>query len=338
MERIRDVLLCSTLHDERGVFRGVLAKASTAVLAGYRGWVVNTTVTTNPQVKNALRALAPLCVFMTETDADKPIVADKVENDHLYLLSQTRVFARRLGITKIQYTDGDRIIMAADHFPNDLQKMAVMASELLEVGGYVNFRRSAEDYLTHPPALVQTEFEFNRLYSKVFGGPIDIGSTAHGITLEVLEQIFLKSPLMESVSFPHPKWLLIAVGMGLKVQSEEINHVLTFETPYQFEKEVAGSIKGARERLALPEFPKNSPYLRLQQNYMTTIGYDNFLSEREWMLRFNTARQYLGLLRNHLGMFKFDAEYHDTLLDEINRTLLSLEERQKVINKALNPS
>lgn len=337
MEKMRDVLLCSTLHDERGVFQDVLLKTSAKVLKGYRGWVVNVTATTHLLVKNALRKLAPLGVFMTETYADNPIVPDKVKNDHLYLLTQTLVIARETGTTKIQYTDGDRIIMAADHFPQDLQKMSRRTSELLGSGGYVNFRRSPLDYFAHHPPLVQTELEFNRLYSKVFGLPIDIGSTAHGMSVEVVQEILLRSPSMERVSFPHPKWLLIAAGMGLKVQSEEINHVLTFETPYQFEKEVASSIKEARERLALPELPISSPYLKLQQNYMATIGHDSTLSEKEWELRFNTARQYLKLLRNHLGMFKFDAEYQETLRDEINRTLLSLEERQKVINKALNP-
>lgn len=78
---MQDVLLSSTLHDHRGVFPDVLQNASKVVLEGYKGWVVNVTTATDDRTKNALLALAPHGVYMTETDPDHPIVSDKVEND-----------------------------------------------------------------------------------------------------------------------------------------------------------------------------------------------------------------------------------------------------------------
>lgn len=148
------------------------------------------------------------------------------------LLQKTVPIAKELGINKIQYTDGDRIITAASHYPEDLLRMEKRASELLgDTGSYVNFRRCVEDYFSHHPPLVQTEIEFNRIYSEVFGMPIDIGSTAHGLSLDVVEEILHRSPQMETVSFPHPKWLIIAKEMGIQIKSEETHHVLTFETP-----------------------------------------------------------------------------------------------------------
>lgn len=333
---MNDVLLSSTLHDPRGVFLDVLQNAGKVVLEGYKGWVVNVTTTTNEQVKNTLLALATHGVYMTETDPHHPIVSDKVENDHLYLLEQTVAIAKDLGVSKIQYTDGDRIITASTHFPEDLRKMAGKASELVgDTRSYINFRRSVEDYFSHPPPLVQTEFEFNRLYSKVFGMPIDISSTAHGMSIDVLEEILRRSPQMEAVSFPHPKWLLIAKEMGVPIRSEETQHVLTFETPDQFKKEAKERIDEALVRLDLPVTPANSPYEKMQQDYMATLGLDSTVSTREWDLRFNTEGQYLSLLKNHLSIFGYDEEKMGRLHNEINRSLLSMEGRQNAIEEAL---
>lgn len=319
---MNEVLLTSTLHDPRGVFLDVVKNTRNVVLEGYKGWVVNVTTATNQQVKNTLKALAPSGVYMTETDTQQPIVADKVENDHLYLLGQTLQIARQLGICKVQYTDGDRIITAANHYPKDLLILARRASELLaNQRSYANFRRSAKDYFSHHPPLVQTEFEFNRLYSEVFGIPIDIGSTSHGMSIDVIEEILRRSPQMEAVSFPHPKWLIIARGMGASIKSEETQNVLTFETPYQFMKEAAAL-----------------PYEKVQQDYMATLGLDSTLSIKEWDLRFNTERQYLSLLRNHLNIFGLDEGNERGMRDEINRCLVSMEGRQRAIEQALRQS
>lgn len=337
MSNLKDVLLSSTLHDPRGVFLDALPKASSVVLEGYKGWVVNVTTTTDQRVKDALRTFAPQGVFMTETDPDNPIVPDKVENDHLHCLKQTVDIAKKQGISKIQYTDGDRIITAATYYPQDLQQLAQRASQLLDTGSYVNFRRSVEDYFSHHPPLVQTEFEFNRLYSEVFGIPIDIGSTAHGMSLNLVEEILHRSPQMETVSFPHPKWLLIAKEMGIPIQSEKTKNVLTFETPDQFRKEVAERINEAAIRSGLPIIPPSS-YEKVQQDFMATLGLDSTISPKEWDLRFKTEEQYLTVLKNHLSIFGYNEERERQLHEEINRSLVSMEGRHKAIGEALNKS
>lgn len=333
----KDVLLCSTLHDPRGVFLETLAKASEEVLKEYKGWVINVTTTTDQRVKDALRKLSDLGIFITETDINNPIVSDKVENDHLYLLSKTIRIAKELGVKKIQYTDGDRIITATNHYSENLKEMAGRASELLdEEKGYVNFRRSVEDYFSHHPPLVETEFEFNRLYSEAFGIPIDIGSTAHGMTLDVVEEILHRSPQMETVSFPHPKWILIAKEMGVPIISEETRHVLTFETPDQFVKEVKERIDTALLQDDLPTDLKIRTYEELQHDYMATLGLDSTVSPREWDLRFHNERQYLTVLSHYLSIFGYSKEREDQLRNEINESLVSMEGRNTAIAEALH--
>lgn len=334
----KEVLLISTLHDPRGVFVDCLQSASNKVLENYTGWVINVTNTTDQKVKDVISSFVSHEVYLTEPEPAHPIVSDKVENDHLYLLKETVAIAKELGISKVQYTDGDRMITAASHFPEDLQEVAEKASELLgDKGSYINFRRSIEDYLSHHPPLVQTEFEFNRLYTEVFGMPIDIGSTSHGMSIDVLEEILYRSPQMEAVSFPHPKWLLIAKEMDALVQSVETINVLTFETPDQFKKEVMERINNVPPRYRFPDTSTN-PYQKLQQDYMVTLGRDSTLSSNEWSLRFNTERQYLTILKNHLSAFGFTTEREAYLRGEIDRSLNSLEGLHKVTEEALRRS
>ena len=336
MNNIKDVLLSSTLHDPRGVFLDTIRNASKVVLGSYGGWVINVTPETDQRVKNEILKLAGAGVYMTEAEQTEPLVANIIENHHLHLLQTTVAVARDLDIRKVQYTDGDRVITAATHYPQDLQKMAGRASELVgDTGSYVNFRRSVEDYFAHHPPLVQTELEFNRLYSEVFGMPIDIGSTAHGMSLDVVQEVLHRSPQMEAVSFPHPKWLLIAKEMGVPIKSEETHHVLTFETPDQFKKEVKERIDEAAIRYDLPVTPTDSPYEKMQQDYMATIGFDSTISQGEWNLRFKTEREYLTVLKNHVSIFGFSQEREGQVHNEINRSLVSMEGRNKAITEAL---
>lgn len=145
MQNSRDVLLCSTLNDERGVFFGLIQNVSSVVAKNYIGWVINVTSTTDQRTKDAVTALASSGVYLTETDPAHPIVPDPIENDHLYLLGKTVGIAKKLGVRKVQYTDCDRIITAATHFPEDLKQMAQRASEMVgDTKSYINFRRSIE--------------------------------------------------------------------------------------------------------------------------------------------------------------------------------------------------
>lgn len=320
-----DILLSSTLHDPKGVFLEHLKPVSEVILGAYRGWVINVTSVTDSRIKAEIQKFHGRDLYLTEAGSVPPLVPDKIENDHLYLLSETVKIARDLGIRKVQYTDGDRIIVAAKYFPRDLYETARVTSGVIgENMSYLNLRRSPEDYFTHPAPLVQTELEFNRLYSMVFGGPIDISSTAHVMSMDVLESVVVKSPQMESISFPQPKWLIIAQGMGVRIASMETHHILTFETPEQFKREV-------RKEGGVDE----EDYGLVQQTYTATLGLKTTLSPAEWRLRFETERQYLALLQNHLRELGLDDQRREGLSREIAESLSHLEGRQNAILEAL---
>lgn len=345
-----EVLLSSTLHDPNGIFKDKIEPAGDIVLQNYRCWIINTTVSTHQEVKDTIKSLSGRGIYFSETDPSVSIATDPVENDHLFLLAVTLRLAQTLNARKIQYTDGDRMIVAALHFQDDFRSMALVADNVTCSLSYLNFRRSHMDYFTHHPPLVQTELEFNRFYSEVFGIPIDIGSTSHIMSIDVLQAILERSNQMRPVSFPHPKWLLIAKEVGANITSAETENVLTFETPEQFRDEIIQQVdKGDIVKLVLTEhgvdrFPLtlediNRNYSLLQQVYMATLGLSSTLSEREWDLRFNTQRQYLELLESNLPIFKFDNHREEDLRRELKAALTSLEGRRKIILKALsNPS
>lgn len=327
-----DVLLSSTLHDPKGVFLNKLNHAGIEIWRAYAGWVVNVTSNTHPQVKEILNNMGPLNIIMVESDGVQ-LSADKVENDHLSVLQASVHLAEKSSIRKLQYTDGDRIITAAIHYPDKLRAMARQSSSLIgDNGSYVNFRRSLADYFSHHPPLVQTEFEFNRLYTLAFGLPLDIGSTAHGMSLDVVNGILTHSGEMEPVTFPHPKWLLIAKKLGVPILSAESEKVLTFETPDQFISEVeAQSIP--------PEYrwpsTQNDDYIDFQRRYMSTLGLASTNSVREWDLRFNTLKAYTLLLDTSRDILGLNTDDENDLHSEIQKSLHSMEGRRKVIVEAL---
>ena len=89
MNTTKDVLLGSTLHDPRGVFLDSITHASNVVLKNYKGWVINVTTTTDQRVKDVLRALAPLGVFMTETDPNNSISIFDLMSEQVAIMARS---------------------------------------------------------------------------------------------------------------------------------------------------------------------------------------------------------------------------------------------------------
>lgn len=321
---MQNVLLASTLHDPRGSLLDPLKQAIDVVLSNYRGWVFSITAATDQHVKEFLKSQEIRGIYITESDSTNPIVPNKIEDNHLNALQEALAIAKKLGTNKIQYTDWDRIVVAAKYFPNDLSEMARVASDIGDTRSYLNLRRSPEDYFAHPPPLVQTELEFNRLYSKAFGIPLDIGSTAHVMSRDVVEEILRRSPQMEPINFPQPKWIVIAKEAGTTIRSVETHNVLTFETPLIYRAQVNAEVTG--------------DYHSLQQAYMSTLGIKSYLNPEEWRLRFETERQFTELLLNHLDIFGFDPQKKESLQGELQGSLKLMEGWQKAILEALNGS
>ena len=167
---------------------------------------------------------------------------------------------------------------------------------------------------------------------------------------DLVEEILNRSPQMESVNFPHPKWIIIAQEMGARIKSVETHNVLTFETPEQFKTQVSERVgkdkfekatekeEGEIRRSQLQGRDLEENYSLLQQAFMATLGVESIKSPREWDLRFGTERQYLTLLQNHLDIFGFNDEQKVKLQHELQGSLLQLEGRQKAILEALAKS
>lgn len=319
---MQNILLASTLHDPRGALLESLKQAVDVVLLNYRGWVFSITTATDPRVKEFLKSQREQGIYVTEANPTSPIVPNEIEDNHLNALRKALAVAETLGTNKIQYTDWDRIVVAAKYFPEDFLKMAEMAADIGDTGSYLNLRRSLTDFLAHHLPLVHTESEFSGLYSKAFGIPIDIGSTAHVMSRDLAEEILRRSPQMEPVNFPQPKWIIIAKKAGAMIRSAETHNVLTFETPEQFSSQVG----------------EERDYYLIQQAYMATLGAASNINPKEWELRFETERQYIGLLQIHLGIFGFNPEQKESFQGELQRSLKYLEGWQETMMNALEGS
>lgn len=339
------VLLASTLHDPQGRLVDDLPQAIKVVLSYYAGWVVSYTPITNRRIKSILGSYNKIYVSSSKKSHVKEI--EDIEYNHLRALEIAYDVAKRRNVNTIQYTDGDRIIMAANRFPSSF---AALFSLYKRYSGshkfYINLRRTMDDFLAHHLPLVQTEKVFNSIYSDVFGMSLDLGSTAHGMSLDVVERILKDSEHFPRVSFPHPKWILIAVLMGAHIHSEEVPRMLTFETPEQYKKDVASQL-GVHEmqkhiekemrvtqRADTVKFKQDikSPitkddiednYFLLQQAYESTIGRFANVSQREWRLRFHTQHQYLSILLYMLpvlGLGSQESHYRQKIVSALDQS------------------
>ncbi len=348
------MILTSTLHDPSATLLDSIAAAATNVHRHYETWVVRVTGNTDEAVIQRLKDCGVKVIGKeAESEIDNPI-----ENDHLIALRGALVEAQNKNDKIIHYQDGDRVIMAASRYEDDFAETVKDVQSLLHEKGdnptltYINLRRSGQDYATHHAALLQTELDFNTWYTGVMGIPLDIGSTSHVMTSDVVEQILKRSPELERVNFPHPIWLMVAKEMKADINSIETRKVGAFETPLQYRKQVAAGLAdrpvtilspntetgGTDSRIATDaELSEN--YGLQTQVYLTTEGLTGLqgnFRRTEWNNRFNNVEQYLSFLRAHLDVFAIDQESIPHYEGAIARTLESVA-RQRVLMEELLP-
>lgn len=325
------LILCSTLHDPKGGLAGDLRQAWAVMKeGGCAGWVVNVTPVTSETVKKELASLTSEGIYLMEAQSDPAhrLTENVICDDHVRVVQEAAAVAKEQGIAKILYGDGDRMIMAAINYPDEFRSMMGLAGRVVSPeGSYVNFRRPPEDHLAHQAPLYATERVVCRLYSEALGMPIDIGSTVHGMSLNIAEEIVRRVPSM-GVEYPHPAFLVAAKEAGATIQSHEVPHALTCETPWQSRQEVEA------------EFGRQfSSYKELQKAWKATTGLELLYSSQpkgEWERRFKLEGQHIGVLKDHLPNFGLDAEAEQKLLRGIEHAQEVMERRRSRTLEALS--
>lgn len=350
---MKNIILASTFHDADARLLDAIDTTVNFVLSHCEGWVISATNETHPGVLNQLRSLG---VSVHHADPSHSLVPDKIENNHLNALVQAYEVARQKEAPLIQYTDGDRVIMAATYYPQDFDEAFSNTQEIIAANGMTKFYmalcRDAKAYLAHHDPLKRTEFEFNRLYTQAFGVPLDMGSTGHIMSIDVTEEIIQRSPQVETVSFPHPKWLIIAREMGAQIHSQLTKNILTFETPMQFRQEIKQELlkPGRTFFRTIHSGGKNyrpatiddlNDYEVVQQIYAATLGVEgpfSVSSPVEWKRRFTLANQYISILKSHLSTCISDKKNEAAIKSEIERSLDRLQGLEaKIIDKLEHP-
>jgi len=202
----------------------------------------------------------------------------------------------------------------------------LLDNEVDKEGTYVNVRRTREDHLGHQTPLWATETVFNRLYSEAFGLPIDIGSTGHGMSLDVAEKIVCEGPKM-GVEYPHPPFILVAKEMGAKIKSFEVRNVLSSETPEQTRPDIEA------------DFSRSfSSYSELQKAWKATSGMGELHSKAVWERRWKLEEQYLRVLADHLENFGLSKKRVEEINKHINQAIEGIAVRKERVASFLEAS
>lgn len=324
------IVLCSTLHDPKAGLLGTFSDSAKVVREnGFNSWIINVTSSTDLRIKQELRGLSEFGVILIETQADREhrLAENVITDDHFRAVQKAVEVAKEKGISRIVYCDGDRINMGAREYPKDFKEMSRELDKSIESKGtYVNVRRSRKDHLDHQTPLWATETVFNRAYSEAFGMPIDIGSTMHGMSLDVATKIYEEGPKM-GVEYPHPPFILVAKESGARIKSLEIPNILSSETPEQCRPDVE------------KDFGRTfSDYPELQKAWKATSGLTELHSKVAWDRRFKLEEQYLRVLAEHLINFGLPAEKEGEVRQVIEKALVGMELRRSRVEKFVKDS
>lgn len=350
------MILVSTLHDVDGSLFHNIAGAARKVHEHYDKWVVRVTGTTDQRVINRLKQFGVIIIGKEAANAIEPLKKRFVENDHLIAFREAVRVADERDDNIIQYQDGDRVIMAANMYPEEFARTARLVQQRMEEHEgeevHLNLRRSGLDYLTHHAALLQTEMRFNIHWSQALGMPYDIGSTNHAMTKEVMRAVTDRALELRPVTFPHPKLPIIAKQMGAVLLSDETYGVGAFETPLQMRTVVQDEIARKGGTVLTPNVTTqqldvtdldpeslNLDYELLTNAFKATLGLDGRqgnLNPAEWTARFVNVREYLAILGDHVSDFVDDPSRQKEIVDGIRAELASVS-REETMIQALWP-
>lgn len=345
------MILVSTLHDVEGSLYDNIATAAMRVREHYDQWVVRVTGTTNQRIIDRLKQYGVTVIGKEAPNEIDPAEKRWAENDHLIAFRAAVRVADEHGENIIQYQDGDRVIMAANMYPEAFAETAKLVQQRMEENRgrevHLNLRRSGVDYLTHHAALLQTEMRFNKHWSAALGMPYDIGSTNHAMTKEVMRAVTNYALELRPTMFPHPKLPIIAKRMGAVLLSDETYGVGAFETPLQMRGAVKSEIreKGGviltpniiTRELDLTDLDPESldhDYDLLTDSFRATVGLhgrQGNLTPAEWKARFVNVREYLAILVDHVGDFVNDPPLQKEIEDGIREELASVSREEAML-------
>ena len=321
-----------------------IATAAIRVREHYDQWVVRVTNSTDERVVARLQQYGVTVIGKEAPNEIDPSEKRYAENDHLIAFKAALRVADELEDNIIQYQDGDRVIMAANVFPEEFAQTAgLVRRRMKEHEGeevHLNLRRSGIDYLTHHAALLQTEMRFNVHWSRALGMPYDIGSTNHAVTRGVMRAVTERALQLRPVTFPHPKLPIIAKQMGAVLLSDETYGVGAFETPFQMRKAVKSKISERGGVVLTPNMTTRKldakdlnpdsldhDYDLLIDSFRETLGLEGrqgTLKPDEWYARIINVREYLTILGDHVKDFVDEPDRQKEIREGIDHELASV--------------
>ncbi len=186
--------------------------------------------------------------------------------------------ALTLGHPFVMYSDGDRALHWAEHYPEELTAV----THHLTAYDFTVFGRTPRAFATHPRCQQETEILVNNLFRQLSGQDWDMLSAARGFSRRAAEFIVAHSEdneISNDVSWP----LLLRQQRPTWTQGYILTEGMEFETIEQVRQEAAnlgGSAAWLAQLDASPsEWAKRLDLARLMVAAMTPFAHQNMVHE-----------------------------------------------------------
>jgi hypothetical protein len=166
----------------------------------------------------------------------------------------------------IQYLDMDHLLRWIETYDGEWRDIASRAarSKFLVIG------RTPRAYSTHPMAIRETEAPINRLFSRVFGRPMDVCVGARGMTREVTRFVLQEGKATEAFCVD-TEWPAIAYSHGVALDYVEAEG-LDWESADRHQSSAASAERQLRLAAQYDQDPSNWAYRRKSARAMIRSG------------------------------------------------------------------
>lgn len=333
----KDIIICSTTTEPRSSLRQAIEeRVAPFIVENDIQWVISATKNNNPKYNTDPDFVAYLKsikgVTVTNRQETLGVCTDTdIEADHVSAIKSALIFRKK----HIFYFDSDRLTIALAYHQREAVETLEELLRIAEDGKIVCVNRTEFSMKTHHNPLILTEQVTNYFYSRFLSKlknkdvRVDLGSTGWMINQNLAEFICTNYQKMFQeikTTFPHAKFMCMALVEGFDIEFYPVDHMTRYEAPEQ--RRGVGLVPIQKPIWT----PEGYDTVRRVDMELHKDSLDN--SYGDWCMRLRTQSEWLtllGVMQTKMACYIADRKYNTTTA-ELNNMISEIQEWNKEIS------